>query len=122
MHEIPQSLFDVYALALPRGHGFGNKPPIGAWQSEDGLACGIVLQDDGDGSFGILIMRRRVDHVWIVIAQEQGLPSLENAKAQLKPLLKEGAPPEPMPPNTAPRPTLHNLNGRIPSDVPRQNL
>lgn len=117
MHEIPQSLFDVYALALPRGHGFGNKPPIGAWQSEDGMACGIVLRDDGDGSFGILIMRRRMDHVWIVTAQEQGLPSLEKAKAQLKPLLKEGTQLEPMPPNTAPRATLHDLNGRTPSDV-----
>jgi len=31
MQELPQWLFDVYALALPRGHGFGDRPPTGAW-------------------------------------------------------------------------------------------
>ena len=30
MHEFPRTLFDVYALALPRGHGFANRPLIGA--------------------------------------------------------------------------------------------
>ena len=117
MQEVPQSLFDVYALALPRGHDFGSRPPVGAWRSDDGLACGVVTRDDDDGDFGALVMRRRVDHVWTVTAQEQGLASLGDARARLEPLLKEGALPEPMPPNTAPRPALHNLEGRTPSEV-----
>ena len=93
MQEVAQSLFDVYALALPRGHGFGRQPPIGAWQSDDSLACGVVTRDEDDGCFGVLVMRRRVDHVWTVTAQEQGLASLDDARARLAPLLKEGASP-----------------------------
>jgi len=63
MRELPQTLFDVYALALPRGHGFGNRPPIGAWRSDDDLACGVLTRDDNDRRFGVLVMRRREYHV-----------------------------------------------------------
>ena len=59
MREVAQSLFDVYALALPRGHGFGCAPPVGAWQSDDGRSCSVVRCDEDDGNFGILVMRRR---------------------------------------------------------------
>jgi hypothetical protein len=117
MHEIPQSLFDLYALALPRGHGFGDRPPIGAWQSDDDKACGVVTRHVDDGTFGVLVMRRRVDKVWTVTAHEQGIPTSNDAHKRMKPLLKEGAPPEPMPANTAPRPALHDLKGRTPSDI-----
>ena len=57
MQVMPQSLFDVYALALPRGHGFGNQPPVGAWQSEDELTCGIVTHNVDDCKFGVLVIR-----------------------------------------------------------------
>lgn len=60
---LPRSLFDLYALALPRGHGFGIRPPIGAWQSEDGIAYGVITQHVQTPDFGILVMRRRVDGV-----------------------------------------------------------
>ncbi len=59
MQELPPCLFDIYALALPRGHGFGDRPPTGAWGTADGGACGIITCDVNDGSFGILVMRRR---------------------------------------------------------------
>jgi hypothetical protein len=72
MQELPQWLFDTYALALPRGHGFGDRPPVGVWGTADGRACGTVTRDVNDGSFGILVMRRRVDHVWTVTAQCHG--------------------------------------------------
>ena len=29
MRELPRGVFDIYALALPRGHGFGSRPPVG---------------------------------------------------------------------------------------------
>lgn len=117
MQDLPQFLFDVYALALPRGHGFGSRPPVAAWRSDDGLACGAVTCDVDDRDFGVFVMRRRVDQVWTVTAQEQGMASLEDARAQLEPFLKEGVRPEPIPPNTAPRPALHDLEGRTPSEV-----
>jgi hypothetical protein len=117
MNEIPQSLFDVFALTLPRGHGFGDRPPVGAWQSNDGNTCGIITRDVNTGIFGVLVMRRRVDKVWTVTADEQGISNLNDARMRVKIFLKEGAPLEPMPKNTAPRPALHDLKGRTPSDL-----
>lgn len=117
MNEIPQSLFDVYALALPHGHGFGARPPVSAWQSADSNACGIVTRDVNTGIFGILVMRRRVDKVWTITADEQGISNLNGARTRVKLFLKEGAPLEPMPKNTASRPGLYDLKGRTPSEV-----
>ena len=117
MQVVSQSLFDIYALSLPRGHGFGDQPPVGAWQSDDGLACGVVTRNIVNCDFGVLVIRRRADHVWTIILEKYGLASIDESLEQLEPLLKEGVSPEPMPENTAPRPALHNLEGRKPSDV-----
>jgi hypothetical protein len=117
VRELAQSLFDIYALGLPRGHGFGRRPPIGVWRSDDDRACGVVTRDIDHGSFGVLVMRRRVDDVWTVTAQEHGLTTLSDARTRMEPLLKEGVPPEPMPANTAPRPALHDLQARKPSEI-----
>ena len=117
MRLIPQAMFDIYALSLPRGHGFGDRPPIGAWGDETGLVCGVVTQHVIEGSLGVLAMRRRVDQVWAVVGEELGFVDLDTAKARLEQLLKIGEPAEPMPPNRAPRPALHELGGRTPSEV-----
>lgn len=117
MEKLPQSLFDVYALALPRGHGFGDRPPVGAWRDAEGMACGIATRHADTGAFGLLVMRRRVDHVWTVVAEEHGFASLQETKARIEPLLRQGDPPEPLPVNTAPRPALYDLNGRVPSRI-----
>jgi hypothetical protein len=91
MRQLPQSLFDIYALALPRGHGFGNRPPVEAWESEDGLPLGVVTHDESDGNFGLLVLRRRVNHVLAVICRENGLPDLIGARAREKSVMNEGA-------------------------------
>jgi len=122
MRALPQSLFDIYALALPRGHGFGEKPPVGAWESDDHKACGVVTRDVNEGIFGVLVMRRRIDDVWKVTAREQDFRTLDEARLRMELLLKEGAPPEQLPANTAPRPALHDLKGRTPSDLFRYLL
>jgi hypothetical protein len=117
MQELPQWLFDVFALALPRGHGFGDRPPIGAWRTADARAFGTLTQDANDGSFGVLVMRRRVDHVWTVTAQDHGFASKAEALARMELHLREGEPAEPIPPATARRPALYELNGRKASDI-----
>lgn len=117
MEQLSQWTFDIYALSLPRGHGFGDRPPISAWRSSDNLTCGVLTQDVNDGSFGVLVMRRRVDHVWSVVAQEHGFRSKAKACAHMEPILQDGEPPEPMPPGVASRPALYNLQGRASSDV-----
>ncbi len=117
MRELPQWEFSVYALSLPRGHGFGNRPPVSVWRSDDGLGCGAITKDININDFGFLVMRRRVDQVWTVIAQSHGLSSKSEAFEQLAVALKEGQPPEPMPLSTLMRPALYDLKGRTPSDI-----
>lgn len=115
MRELPQTLFDVYALALPRGYGFGKRPPVSAWQSDDGLAFGVITRHVESGEFGILAMRRRMDHVWSKTAEEVSFSSKEEATTKLEPLLLSGMPMEPLLLNTA-RPALHDIGTREPSE------
>ena len=109
--------FDIYALSLPSGHGFGNHPPIGAWRSADGLSCGVVTEDDQDQSFGILVMRRRVDDVWTVVAERYGFESLDLACKHMTGQLRDGEPREPIPAGIPTRPSLYDVQGRTPGNV-----
>lgn len=117
MKLIPQNMFDTYALSFPRGHDFGDMEPVGAWQSDDGLSYGVVFQNIAKSCFDWKLMRRRVDHVWSAVEEGAGLPSREVSFAALKARLDTPMPREPMPANTAPRPKLHDLGDRTPSDI-----
>ncbi len=117
MEPLPQRVFEMYALSLPRGHGFGEHPPVGAWQSADGVACGVLTQDARDRTFGILVMRRRVDRVWTVVTRHYGFSSSADASAVLKEQLRNGGPPEPVPEGTVARPPLEDLHGRTASGI-----
>ena len=117
MQPLPRPIFDIYALSLPRGHAFGDRPPVEAWQSDDALAWGAVTRDLNDRSFGIQVMRRREDHVWVLVRQEHGFSDLTDSRTAIKSSMKEGASPEPIRPNTARRPALHDVQGREPSEI-----
>jgi len=115
--ELPQWLFDVYALSLPRGHGFGAQLPIEAWGTDDGRSWGALTRRDADGTFGLIVMRRRVDGVWTLVGEETEQTSSLDAQAKLTFLLRDGQPPEPLPPGTPARPALHDLEDRQASDA-----
>ncbi|WP_217194222.1 hypothetical protein [Pectobacterium carotovorum] len=117
MKKLPQSLFDVYALALPCGHAFGRAPPIAAWQSYDGLSYAGITYDDSNGIFGLLAARRRIDQTWVIVSCDDDFSTYEEAYSHIPALLKEGEPPEPLPPNMASRPLLHDVGNRKPSDI-----
>ena len=117
MDSISQWEFDIHALSLPRGHAFGDRTPVAAWRSGDGLSCGVVRQDVTDGTFGFLVMRRRVDRVWTVIERRHGFAFRADAQRQMAKRLRDGEPLEPLPPGTAARPALYDLKGRTPSEV-----
>lgn len=117
MQALPESLFRVYALSLPRGHGFGSRLPKSAWTTQDGIACGVLRVDDTDGNLGILVMRRRVDDVWAVTAVEWSFPNKGAAEMRIAELLHEGDPPELLAAGTPRRPALHDLQQRSASEV-----
>lgn len=117
MREIPQWEFYIYALSLPHGHGFGDTPPVAAWSSDDGNGCGIVTENGGDSSFGLILMRRRVDSVWTVTKRMGGFATIEAATKALEPDLAAGLSLEPLPPGIGMRAPLYDLAGREPSDV-----
>lgn len=116
MRKIPQWEFDFYALSLPRGHGFGDEPPVGAWGGSDGLACGIVTRNVATKTFGTIVMRRRVDSVWTITERASGFGSMNAAVEALESSLAEGIPPEPVPSGVVAHPSLFDLKNREPSD------
>jgi len=115
--ELQRWEFDIYALSLPSGHGFGDRPPIRAWRSDDDLACGVVTRDVNDGSFGLLVMRRRMDLVWTVTSKEHGFTSETEAFVRMGQYLKDGTPREVPPPGVPSRPSLYDFQGRTPNDI-----
>ncbi|AXE63570.1 hypothetical protein BBF93_04560 [Hyphomonas sp. CACIAM 19H1] len=117
MTPLPWSLLDIYTLALPRGHGFGQRPPEEAWTSEDGIACAIITRHAQTGDIGLIVMRRRVDHVWTVILDKTGIDDLDHARTIARTEIKEGQPPEPIPPSVPRRPSLVKREGRDPSKM-----
>ncbi len=107
MRPLSQFVFETYALSLPRGFAFGRKPPIGAWESDDSISCGIIRCDDETKMFEVIILRRRVDNVWTAIPlKKHSLKSKKSAIDFMFPFLKAGIPKEPIPPGEAHRPAL----------------
>lgn len=117
MVPLAQTQFDVFALALPRGHGFGDRPPFEAWRSEDGRGCAILTRHIDDGSFGLIVMRRREDAVWVVVIDNISCVDAEEARTRADAALLEGAQFEPLPPGVQRRPALHDLRGREASEI-----
>jgi hypothetical protein len=115
MIPLAQAVFDIYALALPRGHGFGTSPPTGSWQSDDGQAFGVVRHDEETARFGVLALRRRTDGVWAVVLDRSGLETAQAALEVLRTELDRKASPAPVPPGVPRRPPLFDLGGREPS-------
>lgn len=117
MRELPQWEFDIYALALPRGHGFGEAPPIAAWLTDDGRTCGIVTVRGDNDSFGYLVTRRRIDWVWVVTHEAGGFHTLRDARLAVEHLMVEGKALEALKSGVPARPALSDLQGREPSEV-----
>lgn len=117
MRKIPQWEFDFYALSLPRGHGFGDETPVAAWGSADGRSCGIITHQAVAGTFGIIVMRRRLDSVWAITHLESRFSSIDAAAVAMQPDLAEGLPAAPIPSGTPIRPSLFDTEDRKPSDV-----
>lgn len=117
MIKLPQGKFDIYALALPRGHGFGDQIPHEAWEADDGTAWAVVTRHVDNGDIGLIAMRRREDGVWSKTLQQVGLGTLEVARERARLEMKEGESPEPLPSGVRRRAPLYDLEGRTPSEI-----
>ncbi len=122
MQELRHGKFDLYALALPRGHGFGDRIPAEGWETADGRAWSVVTQHAETGDIGLIVMRRREDGVWTMVSDLTGIPDVEQARETARGAMKEGAPPEPLPSNVPRRTPLYDLEGRTPSEIFRKLL
>lgn len=121
MKLIPQTMFDLYALSLPWGLSFVDHVPYTGWRTDDGRSWGVLTYDEAVNTFGCLAMRQRVDLVWVLVLDEAGLGTFDEAKDRIAARLLEGAPREPMPPNTARRPNIFD-NGNQPTCTLFQHL
>jgi hypothetical protein len=115
--ELSANQFDIFALSLPSGLGFGRDLPRGAWLSEDGHICGVLTRNEGNCAFGILIMRRRDDHVWTVTQRQFGILNEGRARTLLESLVVSGLPKVPIPGGIPRRVQLWDLEGVTPSNV-----
>jgi len=111
MIPLPQGVFELFALALPRGLGFGDDLPIEAWQAEDSSAFAVLTRHVETGQHRLLVRRRRADRVWATIAHEM-VESQEAALALASTLLVSGAPAAPRPSGVPRRPPLFALKGQ----------
>lgn len=98
--------FDVYGLALARGPNFDPYHLHSAWQSADKLSVGAVLIDTEAHLFGVTVMRRRVDHRFVITQELRGIRAEEAALNVLTTTLRSGDPPEPLPSGVKRRPLL----------------
>lgn len=117
MTPLPPYIFDVYALSLPRGLGFGDNLPVSAWSNSDNLTVGALLQNHCSGKYGVLVMRRREDHVWAVLRRESESLSKNEALAIIRQACDETACPVPIPPGTRRRAPLWDTKGCVPSGI-----
>lgn len=117
MIQLPRGKFDIYALALPRGHGFGDQVPNEAWEASDGTAWAVVTRHADTDDIGLIVMRRREDGVWTKTFEQVGLGTRDVARELAHREMKEGTQPEPLPSDVPRRTPLFDLQGRTPSEV-----
>lgn len=116
MNILPQPIFNIYALSRPRGLGFGNDTPIGAWINEGGSAWGYLLAEARERSFSYAVFRRRPDQVWSETHSGSGFSTKAEAYAELEAHAKEPGSIA-IPPGSPRRPLLADAEDRTPSDV-----
>jgi hypothetical protein len=94
---ISQRQFELYALSLERGPNFERSTIFAAYQVGSGSGSGCVLLDEERGTFGTIALRRRVDHRWVCVDQQDPFSTPEQALDALSVAMRGGDAPEPLP-------------------------
>ena len=112
---LSERCFDLYALSLPRGPNFHPWSFRSAWSSGKDSCIGAVLQLSPAGPFATLILRRQVDHRFVLTHRKETIGSEQEAFADLAANMQFSAP-EPLRPGDKRRPLLLDTAGRTPGD------
>lgn len=117
MDLLPPCMFDVFALSLPKGLGFGEDLPVNAWSGSRWLTVGALTQNCHSGKHGVLIMRRREDGVWAVLRRDANTFGKEEALTIIRQACDEPAPPVPVPSGVRRRQPLWDVKVDEPSSI-----
>ena len=117
MEVLPRQLFDIYALSLPRGLGFGCRPPVELWTNRLQTSCGCVTRDLSSGEYGYLAMTRRADQTWEVDLHKNTSKRIEVVRSQLENIIDGEIAIKSMPSGTKARASLADLGDRSPNDL-----
>jgi hypothetical protein len=94
---LAQREFELYALSLPRGPNFGPLVVQSAWKAENANSIGVVFQDE-QGGFEKLVMRRQVDHRFVVTQSGETHADADHATHEVAEAMRQNAPPEKLQP------------------------
>jgi hypothetical protein len=97
--------FEIYALSLTRGPNFDRLTVQSAWKSTNVNGVGIVFQNER-GLLETLVMRRQVDHRFVVTQQGTIYSDADRAILEVTQAMLPDAPPEPLPPGQKKRAAL----------------
>ncbi len=102
---LTQREFELYALSLPLGPNFGPLVVQSAWKVEGANSIGVVFQDE-QGEFETLVMRRQVDHRFVVTQRGKAHVDADQATHDVIEAMRPDAPPEKLPPGQKKRAAL----------------
>jgi hypothetical protein len=102
---LTQREFELYALSLPRGPNFDPLTVQSAWKAENANSVGVVFQNE-QGAFETLVMRRQVDHRFVVTQRGATYSDVDRATFEVTQAMQPDGPPEPLPPGEKKRAAL----------------
>ena len=109
---ISEREFDLYALSLPHGPNYDPFVIRSGWKSCDNRCVGVLLNDPNKGDIRVLVLRRQVDHRFVVTHQRAGLLSEDAALNELLAAMRPDDPPEQIPPGVKRRQLLFQPGSR----------
>ena len=117
MRLLHSRTFDIFALSRSRGLAFGDRQPIAAYSSDVGFALGILTRCGHTRFFGVELLRRRIDYVWVVFKPDIQLLSYASAMKILEFQTACGLPLLKVPHGQQVRPELAKLGAKGASPV-----
>jgi hypothetical protein len=112
IQPISEREFCIYALSLPTGSNFDHRVFQSCWKTKGGASVGALLFNLDSHEFDLLVLRRRIDHCFVLTCNKTGFPNEEKALVALAVALRPGEPAEAVPPGARKRKPLAPVAGQ----------